>query len=128
MFSESVDAASDAEAISAWTAGEKGLLRERARSVASELAALIPSVVAHSDSADVDHLPQVRIATPGVALVLGTTESGQEHTVKRPEPDRGSLIRQANGRAVVVLGLGQDADVWTWVSVPASALVSERMT
>ena len=128
VFSEAVDAASDAEAISAWTVDGQRLLRERARAVASELAALVRSVAVDPASADVDHLPQVRIATSGVGVVLGTTESGQEHTVRLPERARGRLVRQANGRAVVVLGLGKDADVWTWISVPTSAIAPERTT
>jgi hypothetical protein len=128
VFSEDVPASSDAEAITAWTADDKRLLRERARSVASELASLVRSVTVDPNSADLDNLPQVQIATSGVAIVLGTTASGQEHTVRLPQRARGRLLRQANGRAVVVMGLGTEADVWTWINVPASAIVSDRMT
>lgn len=122
VVSEPISADTEVAAIERWKESDGALLRERGRAVAEELAALIVDTLFHHEIPDVAALPNTRVTTPGFAYLRGRTQAGEAWTARLPEQIRAPVIRQAAGRATLLVAVPPNLDLWIWVSVPASML------
>lgn len=122
VVSEPIPADSELAAIELWRASDGALLRGRGRAVAEELAALIVDTVFDHEVPDVAALPNIRVTTPGFAYLRGVMRSGEPWTSRLPEQIGAPVIRQAPGRAILLVTVPQELNSWVWVSVPASML------